>query len=187
MARIATRLVSGGVAPPAHTVTICLPSFLAGGEGGERAFSPQPAHDYGSTAGDKLQRRGAPRRTAAKPAASFIVSEFSDYRGFEPPTHRARQAGWRREAEAGTPLAEQIAGEVDVLVDAQRSGSLISVMAAQEAGGASAPPARARAGAAARGMALAAGVVQVTALGRRSGAVCARGGPPMARRRRCWR
>src|SRR5512140_2704162 len=59
---------------PADTVTICLPLFLAGGEG-DRAF----AKFYPTIAIDGCDRRCAARGTAmysGKPAASIVVTEL---------------------------------------------------------------------------------------------------------------
>src|SRR4030042_2962939 len=60
---------------PDDTVTLCLPLFLAGGEG-ERAF----ARHYPTIAVDGCDKRCAARATAkftAKPAASIVVAEMA--------------------------------------------------------------------------------------------------------------
>ena len=59
---------------PADTVTICLPLFLAGGEG-DRAF----ARFYPTVAVDGCDKRCAARATemySGKPAASVVVSDL---------------------------------------------------------------------------------------------------------------
>ena len=127
VSRIAARLVLEELRP-LHTVTLCLPLFLAGGEA-ERAFARnQPTITIDGC--DKLCARRATAAHSGKPAASFIVSEFIDYRGFAPPTHRRILD--EGEMALTRALAEEIAAEVDVLVDAQRSGRLDSLIAAQE-------------------------------------------------------
>jgi len=97
---------------PAQTVTICLPLFLAGGEG-DRAF----ARFYPTIAVDGCEKRCAARATelcSNKPAASFLVDDVVAQRGL------ARPAGTRHpsttsRAAAGA-LAEVIAAEVDRLM-----------------------------------------------------------------------
>jgi uncharacterized metal-binding protein len=98
---------------PDDTVTICLPLFLAGGEG-DRAF----ARFYPTIAVDGCELRCAARATeeqSGKPAASIVVSELVAERGLEAPQGRRRlnQAGER----AVTITAQQIAGTVDRLLD----------------------------------------------------------------------
>ena len=64
---------------PADTVTICLPLFLAGGEG-DRAF----ARFYPTIAVDGCELRCAARATemySGKPAASIVVSELASQNG----------------------------------------------------------------------------------------------------------
>jgi len=94
---------------PDDTVTICLPLFLAGGEG-DRAF----ARFYPTIAVDGCNRRCAARATerySGKPAASVVVSEVVAARGL------ARPAGRRRLDEAGRQAVEATAGRVAELVD----------------------------------------------------------------------
>jgi hypothetical protein len=94
---------------PADTVTICLPLFLAGGEG-DRAF----AKFYPTIAIDGCEKRCAMRGTemySGKPAASIIVPELVAERGLGKPE------GKRRLNEAGRQVVEATAGEVAVLVD----------------------------------------------------------------------
>ena len=97
---------------PDDTVTICLPLFLAGGEG-DRAF----ARFYPTIAVDGCALRCAARATeehSGKPAASIVVSELVVERGLEAPQGR------RRLDEAGkqgvSMTARQIAGTVDRLL-----------------------------------------------------------------------
>ena len=97
---------------PAQTVTICLPLFLAGGEG-DRAF----AKFYPTIAVDGCEKRCAARATelySNKPAASLLVGEVLARHGLPPPQ------GVRRltpESRAGVDaLAAEIAAEVDHLI-----------------------------------------------------------------------
>src|SRR5512134_3905777 len=73
---------------PADTVTICLPLFLAGGEG-DRAF----ARFYPTIAVDGCELRCAARATemfSGKPAASLVVTELLDQHCMEKPQGRRR-------------------------------------------------------------------------------------------------
>lgn len=94
---------------PADTVTICLPLFLAGGEG-DRAF----ARFYPTIAIDGCDKRCAARGTemySGKPAASLVVTELLAECGLEKPE------GKRRLNEAGRQAVEATAGQVAGLVD----------------------------------------------------------------------
>lgn len=98
---------------PDDTVTICLPLFLAGGEG-DRAF----ARFYPTIAVDGCELRCAARATeehSGKPAASIVVSELVEEYGLEQP------AGRRRLNEAGQQAvnvtAQLVAETVDTLLD----------------------------------------------------------------------
>ncbi len=78
---------------PNDTVTICLPLFLAGGEG-DRAF----ARFYPTIAVDGCDERCAARATemySGKPAASLVVTDLVQENGMEKPQGRRRldQAG----------------------------------------------------------------------------------------------
>src|SRR5512145_2490968 len=80
---------------PSDTVTICLPLFLAGGEG-DRAF----ARFYPTIAVDGCEQRCAARATemySGKPAASLVVSEMVAEDGLEKPQgcRHLNQAGQR--------------------------------------------------------------------------------------------
>ncbi|MCB0250008.1 MAG: putative zinc-binding protein [Anaerolineae bacterium] len=104
---------------PAETVTICLPLFLAGGEG-DRAF----AKFYPTIAVDGCEKRCAARATelySNKPAASLLVDDIIAARGL------ARPQGMRRLSADAAPLidalADEIAAEVDRLMDARWSRS----------------------------------------------------------------
>ncbi len=94
---------------PSDTVTICLPLFLAGGEG-DRAF----AKFYPTIAIDGCDKRCARRGTemySGKPAASIVVTELVAERGLGKPE------GKRRLNEAGQQAVEATAGRVSGLVD----------------------------------------------------------------------
>jgi len=94
---------------PADTVTICLPLFLAGGEG-DRAF----AKFYPTIAIDGCDKRCAARGTemySGKPAASIVITELVAELGLGKPE------GKRRLNEAGRQAVEATAGQVAGLVD----------------------------------------------------------------------
>jgi uncharacterized metal-binding protein len=94
---------------PADTVTICLPLFLAGGEG-DRAF----AKFYPTIAIDGCDKRCAARGTemySGKPAASLVVTELVAERVLGKPE------GKRRLNEAGQQAVDATAGQVAGLVD----------------------------------------------------------------------
>jgi uncharacterized metal-binding protein len=97
---------------PDDTVTLCLPLFLAGGEG-ERAF----ARYYPTIAVDGCDKRCAAlatERYSAKPAASVVVTEVAKGRGCgEIGTARRLNAEGRQLADA---VAQRIAGETDRLL-----------------------------------------------------------------------
>lgn len=97
---------------PSDTVTICLPLFLAGGEG-DRAF----AKFYPTIAIDGCGKRCAARATelySNKPAASILLDDLLAERGL------SRPQGLRRLTPESQPavdaLAEAIAAEVDQLM-----------------------------------------------------------------------
>ena len=98
---------------PADTVTICLPLFLAGGEG-DRAF----AKFYPTIAVDGCELRCAARATemySSKPAASVMVRDLIAENGLDQPEGRRRlnTAG----LQAVDVTAERIADTVDELLD----------------------------------------------------------------------
>jgi len=100
---------------PNVTVTICLPLFLAGGEG-DRAF----AKFYPTIAVDGCELRCAERATAKysnKPAASIMVRELIEANKLDQPE------GKRRLNEAGLQAveltAEKLANTVDELLGKQ--------------------------------------------------------------------
>jgi len=111
---------------PNDTVTICLPLFLAGGEG-DRAF----ARFYPTIAVDGCTERCAARATelySGKPAASLVVSDLVAESRLEKPQ------GCRRLNEAGQQAvsltADRIAELVDVLLDKRwnrRTGEFIEI------------------------------------------------------------
>lgn len=94
---------------PDDTVTICLPLFLAGGEG-DRAF----ARFYPTIAVDGCALRCAARATerySGKPAAGVVVSDLVAERGL------AKPQGMRRLDDAGRAAVDATAGVVAGLVD----------------------------------------------------------------------
>lgn len=94
---------------PADTVTICLPLFLAGGEG-DRAF----AKFYPTIAIDGCDKRCAARGTemySGKPAASIVVTDLVNECGLGKPE------GKRQLNEAGQQAVEATARKVAGLVD----------------------------------------------------------------------
>lgn len=107
ISRLATRRVLETLQPE-RTVTICLPLFLAGGEG-ERAF----ARHYPTIAIDGCQKRCAARGTemySGKPAASIVVSELS-------PDHKADLGTAHSLSDQGHKLVEATAGATSQLVE----------------------------------------------------------------------
>lgn len=97
---------------PNETVTICLPLFLAGGEG-DRAF----AKFYPTIAVDGCEKRCAARATelySNKPAASIVVDDILAQH------HLPQPQGLRRLSPESQPvvdaLADAIAAEVDHLM-----------------------------------------------------------------------
>jgi len=94
---------------PADTVTICLPLFLAGGEG-DRAF----AKFYPTIAVDGCELRCAALATekySNKPAASIVVSELVQEKGI------GRPSGLRMLDQAGQEAVEVTAERMAFLVD----------------------------------------------------------------------
>ena len=94
---------------PADTVTICLPLFLAGGEG-DRAF----AKFYPTIAVDGCELRCAARATemySGKPAAGVVVSELVADNGLQKPQ------GKRKLNEAGLQAVEVTSNRIASLVD----------------------------------------------------------------------
>jgi len=113
---------------PADTVTICLPLFLAGGEG-DRAF----AKFYPTIAVDGCEKRCAARATelySNKPAASILLDDVLAERGLP------RPQGLRRLTPESQPvvdaLAEAIAAEVDHLMASRWSRAEGKVLEASE-------------------------------------------------------
>lgn len=109
---------------PDDTVTICLPLFLAGGEG-DRAF----ARFYPTIAVDGCELRCAARGTekySGRPAAGVVVTELCKDEEI------GRPQGYRRLDENGVRAVERTASRVAVLVDdllgkrwSRREGRLI--------------------------------------------------------------
>jgi hypothetical protein len=97
---------------PGETVTICLPLFLAGGEG-DRAF----ARFYPTIAIDGCEKRCAARGTemySGKPAASLLVTDLVAEHGLDQPQGRSKlnEAGMQ----AVEITAQKIASTVDELL-----------------------------------------------------------------------
>jgi len=109
--RLATLKVLESLRPD-DTVTICLPLFLAGGEG-DRAF----ARYYPTIAIDGCEKRCAARGTemySSRPAAALVVSELRPAAAGELGTaRRLNSAGM----EAVNTVAGEIARQVDRLID----------------------------------------------------------------------
>jgi uncharacterized metal-binding protein len=107
---------------PGETVTICLPLFLAGGEG-DRAF----ARFYPTIAVDGCEKRCAARATeqhSGKPAASVVVTDLVREHGLRRPEGARRLNESGRQAVGIT--ADRVAGLVDELLGGQwnrRSGA----------------------------------------------------------------
>lgn len=102
---------------PNDTVTICLPLFLAGGEG-DRAF----ARFYPTISVDGCELRCAEKATARyshKPAASILVQELIKSNKLDQPVGRRRLNGAGMQAVEIT--ADKIAGTVDELLGKPRS------------------------------------------------------------------
>ncbi len=100
---------------PADTVTICLPLFLAGGEG-DRAF----AKFYPTIAVDGCELHCAARATemySSKPAASVMVRDVMKENHLDPPEGKRRLDPAGQQAVEAT--AERIATLVDTLLDRQ--------------------------------------------------------------------
>jgi len=94
---------------PANTVTICLPLFLAGGEG-DRAF----ARFHPTITVDGCELRCAARGTemySGKPAASIVVNELAEKRGV------GKIEGRRCLNEAGKQAVDVTAQRLAELVD----------------------------------------------------------------------
>jgi uncharacterized metal-binding protein len=94
---------------PGETVTICLPLFLAGGEG-DRAF----AKFYPTIALDGCEKRCAYRGTemySNRPAAGIVITDLVREAGLAPPHGR------RRLDAAGQLAADRAADEVAARVD----------------------------------------------------------------------
>jgi hypothetical protein len=117
---------------PQDTVTICLPLFLAGGEG-DRAF----ARFYPTIAVDGCEKRCAARATelySNKPAVSLLVGEVLSDRGLPQPQGVRRLSPESRASVDA--LAEEIAAAVDHLMSVRWSrteGAILEGLAASTA------------------------------------------------------
>jgi hypothetical protein len=111
---------------PADTATICLPLFLAGGEG-DRAF----ARYYPTIAIDGCEQRCAARATelySGKPAASIVVSEAAAGLGPIEGRRRLNEAG----QQAVQLVAEHAASMVEDLLEkrwSRRQGAFVDELA----------------------------------------------------------
>lgn len=118
---------------PGKTVTICLPLFLAGGEG-DRAF----ARTHPTIALDGCVKRCAFRGTeiySHRPAAGFVVTDLVAQHGLEQPQ------GCRKLDTAGMRAVELVANQVAEKVDELSGGDRGGRASMQEApeGGTEAP------------------------------------------------
>ena len=105
ISRLAVRKVME-ILRPGKTVTLCLPLFLAGGEG-ERAF----ARNYPTIAIDGCEKRCAARGTemySGKPAAVIVVSELSPHQSNELGTARRLSARGQEMVEATSATLSQL-------------------------------------------------------------------------------
>ena len=94
---------------PGDTVTICLPLFLAGGEG-DRAF----AKFYPTIAIDGCEKRCAYRGTemySNKPAGSIVITDLVAQQ------HLGKPEGKRKLNDAGMQAVDAVAGQVAEQVD----------------------------------------------------------------------
>ena len=114
---------------PVHTVTICLPLFLAGGEG-DREF----ARFHPTIAVDGCDLRCATHGTemySGRPVASVVVDELLEAAGLP------RPEGRRRLDDAGTKavevVAERLARLVDEVLDGGRRAAAVGTPAAPAA------------------------------------------------------
>jgi uncharacterized metal-binding protein len=111
---------------PGNTVTICLPLFLAGGEG-DRAF----ARFYPTIAVDGCELRCAARATemySSQPAASIMVRDVVAENGLAQPEGRRRLNAVGLQAVEAT--ARQLAATVDELLEKgwdRKSGSFVDL------------------------------------------------------------
>jgi uncharacterized metal-binding protein len=116
---------------PDETVTICLPLFLAGGEG-DRAF----ARFYPTIAVDGCDKRCAARATemhSGKPAAGIVVTDVAADGGLGS-ARQLNEAG----VEAVNGVADRVAQTVDELLglkwDRRRGEAIEAAQAAEGAG-----------------------------------------------------
>ena len=127
--RLAVRQVLESLRPQ-QTVTICLPLFLAGGEG-DRAF----ARFHPTITVDGCEKRCAARGTemySGKPAVSIVVSDSVCPNSAVLGSARRLSAAGRQ---AVSDVADQIAGHVDHLLDLKwdrRSGGSLDGSSTQE-------------------------------------------------------
>ena len=111
ISRVATRLVLEKLRPD-HTVTLCLPLFLAGGED-ERAFArvfPTIAIDG---CGKKCAEAGT-KKFSGKPVATILVSEVM--KKYPHVKVKSRERLKPQEMELARKVAEEIAKKVDEIL-----------------------------------------------------------------------
>jgi hypothetical protein len=116
---------------PGDTVTICLPLFLAGGEG-DRAF----ARFYPTIAIDGCEKRCAARGTemySGKPAASIVVTDLVAELGLPQPEGKSRlnEAGMQ----AVEMTTQRVAAKVDELLGKywdRRAGEFVELKVVSE-------------------------------------------------------
>jgi hypothetical protein len=128
---------------PDQTVTICLPLFLAGGEG-DRAF----ARFYPTIAVDGCEKRCAARATelySNRPASSLLVDDILAHHQLPQPEGRRRLTP--ESQPAVDALAEAIAAEVDHLMAVRWSRTEGAILEAGPAASVSTASAVATAGA----------------------------------------
>jgi uncharacterized metal-binding protein len=110
---------------PGKTVTICLPLFLAGGEG-DRAF----ARFHPTITVDGCELRCAARGTemySGRPTASLVVSELAAAHGLETIDGRRNLNDAGRKAVALT--AERLTGLVDQVLASPSANTLVTISA----------------------------------------------------------
>jgi hypothetical protein len=125
---------------PNETVTICLPLFLAGGEG-DRAF----ARFYPTIALDGCDKRCAARGTemySGKPAAGVVVGDVAHLMGFSQlgSGRRLNAAGAQAVDAVAAEVAHQVDGLLELTWDRRRGRAAEPEPAPSEAQGSEAKP-----------------------------------------------
>jgi len=112
ISRIATRMILENLRPE-NTVTICLPLFLAGGEG-EREFA---AH-FPTIAIDGCEKKCAKKaieKFSGKTADEIVVSEL--LKKWETLRPKSRRKLDKKGIEAASRVAKEIANRIDKIYD----------------------------------------------------------------------